>query len=467
MRVRPSRENGSSVLKSGKDSVRLWLRGWQIGNPSTVVGMLAASEATNGRYRMISVVWIPHALIAFGLYSPGAPDQQRLQPEQWKEDLAFLARAIPQHHANAFHSISSAQFDDAVNRLDRAIPSLTDHQVIVEMMRLVALIGDGHTKLGGGLDFISGRLPLRFEVFGDGVYVIAAAPQYGDILGRRVSRIGTTDVEEVLTRLNEVTSGDNAMTKLSRLPDSLVLPDLLCALGLAPNKDRVTVDVQTENDHQSSFEIGSVPFDASISWEEVKTKERPLYLRHTKDRYWAEWIPAHSLLYVQFNQVRNKHGESIAAFFKRVVALATEKKVAKFVLDLRHNGGGNGYFNQPVIESLSKSKYLNRPGRLFVIVGRSTFSVAVKLVTQLDRKTRAIFVGEPTGGSPNHYGDAKVFSLPNSKLELRVSSISWEDAGASDSATTIRPEIEALLSFDDFARGRDPSLDAILKYGRN
>lgn len=420
-----------------------------------------------GNDRMTAAVWIPGVVIAFGLYSPAATGQQRLRPEQWKEDLAFLARTISQHHAKPFHSISSAQFDRAVKRLDRAIPSLTDHKVIVEMMRLVASIGDGHTKLGGGLDFITGRLPLRFGVFRDGVYVVAAAARYGDILGRRVRQIGTTDVEEVLSRFKEITSGDNSMTKLNRLPDSLALPDLLCALDIAPNKDRVSVEVETAGDHRSSFEIGSVPWDASIRWREVAPKEQPLYLRHAKDRYWAEWIPAHSLLYVQFNQVRNKRGESIAAFFNRVVAMAVEKKAAMFVLDLRHNGGGNGFFIPPVIESLSKSEYLNQRGKLFVIVGRSTFSAAIKLATQLRRKTRAIFVGEPTGGAPNHYGDAKVFSLPNSKLELRVSSIFWEEAGASESATTIQPEIEAPLSFDDFARGRDPSLDAILKYGRN
>jgi len=30
----------------------------------------------------------------------------------------------------------------------------------------------------------------------------------------------------------------------------------------------------------------------------------------------------------------------------------------------------------------------------------------MQLVTDPERRTSAFFIGEPTGGSPNHYGDA-------------------------------------------------------------
>lgn len=38
-------------------------------------------------------------------------------------------------------------FEAAVQDLDRAIPSLTDAQVMVGLARIVALAGDGHTNL--------------------------------------------------------------------------------------------------------------------------------------------------------------------------------------------------------------------------------------------------------------------------------------------------------------------------------
>ena len=35
--------------------------------------------------------------------------------------------------------------------------------------------------------------------------------------------------------------------------------------------------------------------------------------------------------------------------------------------------------------------------------------------------TEAIFIGEPTGGRPNHFGEVKSFNLPNSGLSVRYS----------------------------------------------
>ena len=66
---------------------------------------------------------------------------------QWREDLAYLARELPRRHKNLFHTISRQQFDSALRALERKLPGLARHQVIVELARLVALVGDGHTNI--------------------------------------------------------------------------------------------------------------------------------------------------------------------------------------------------------------------------------------------------------------------------------------------------------------------------------
>src|SRR4030095_3419367 len=63
----------------------------------------------------------------------------------WREDLHYLARALPSRHAQAVHSVSREAFEAEVARLDDSIPTLNGDQVLVGFMRLVALIGDGHT----------------------------------------------------------------------------------------------------------------------------------------------------------------------------------------------------------------------------------------------------------------------------------------------------------------------------------
>src|SRR6266550_6708422 len=71
----------------------------------------------------------------------------QISSDAWREDLRYLARELPNHHANAFHTISREAFAGEVARLDAAIPSLPADEVLVGLMRVVALIGDGHTHL--------------------------------------------------------------------------------------------------------------------------------------------------------------------------------------------------------------------------------------------------------------------------------------------------------------------------------
>ena len=55
---------------------------------------------------------------------------------------------------------------------------------------------------------------------------------------------------------------------------------------------------------------------------------------------------------------------------------------------------------------------VDRPGRLFAIIGRVTFSAAANFATDLEQATSVTFAGEPMGGSPNLYGDTRPVDLP-------------------------------------------------------
>ncbi len=66
---------------------------------------------------------------------------------RWREDLAFLARELPLRHRNLYHTTPKPVFDSAFAALDRRLPALARHQVILELARIVALVGDGHTNV--------------------------------------------------------------------------------------------------------------------------------------------------------------------------------------------------------------------------------------------------------------------------------------------------------------------------------
>jgi hypothetical protein len=136
------------------------------------------------------------------------------------------------------------------------------------------------------------------------------------------------------------------------------------------------------------------------------------------------------------------------------------------VIDLRNNGGGSNNLNAPVFPGIVRRPEIDREDRLFVIIGRTTFSAASHLVTYLERFTHATFVGEPTGGSPNHFGDARPIDLPNSGLRAGASTIYWQNSlpVPFEERSWTAPEIAAQLRSRDWARGIDPALEAILSH---
>lgn len=192
----------------------------------------------------------------------------------------------------------------------------------------------------------------------------------------------------------------------------------------------------------------------------------PMYLRHPEQTHRFEWLPESGTLYVRSNTISNDGPETMADFYARVFAAADSLPLKRLVVDLRNNDGGNNFLNTPVFLGIVRRPVIDREDRLFVVIGRTTFSAASHLVTYLERFTHATFVGEPTGGSPNHYGDARPIDLSNSGLRPAASTIYWQNSlpVPFDERVWTAPDIAAQLTAADWARGIDPALEAILAH---
>ncbi len=134
------------------------------------------------------------------------------------------------------------------------------------------------------------------------------------------------------------------------------------------------------------------------------------------------------------------------------------------MIDLRRNNGGNTALLPPLIHGLIRSEQINQRGKLFVIIGRRTFSAAQNAATFIERHTNAIFVGEPTGSSPNFIGEDLIFTLPYSQLMANVSDFYWQSSWPMDYRAWIAPQIYRPPTFAAYRANRDPALEAILAY---
>jgi len=85
--------------------------------------------------------------LALLLFIPSASAMIPSEARDWQEDLRFMAKEMVRTHKNLYHSVSADAFATMVETLNARIPSLTRAEVIVEMAKIVAAVGDGHTNI--------------------------------------------------------------------------------------------------------------------------------------------------------------------------------------------------------------------------------------------------------------------------------------------------------------------------------
>ncbi len=309
-------------------------------------------------FKVLAISLICQIIFNIGIFAQQDSAPEDLTTDQWREDLRYLAEQMPKVHKNAFHTISKKQFEAAVKKLYKQIPSLKRHQIIVELSRLTAMIGDGHTDLWLGHDAIGfHQYPLRVYLFDEGLYLQAVESRYAEFVGNQIVKIGKLPAEKAFEKVSEILARDNEFYLKAYTPRYLNSPEILNALGIMDdmNKGEYTVRDKTgklttltfspgnTNDDLNSWSVEAPQNTFSDKFVNARKfdKNTPLYLKDVQDIFWYEYLPDSKMLYVKVNTIRNKSDETIEAFADRVFQVVDEKNVEKFVLDIRQNGGGN------------------------------------------------------------------------------------------------------------------------------
>jgi hypothetical protein len=205
--------------------------------------------------------------------------------------------------------------------------------------------------------------------------------------------------------------------------------------------------------------------DRWLTLPETLEPPAPLCERNRRLNFWFEPLPDERIVYAQINAIRDHPQQSLPAFGDQLVDLAEEAGYDRLVIDLRWNPGGNTLLEMPLLHRLIGSKKLNVRGRLFVIIGRATFSAAQNFTTLLERHTNAIFVGEPTGSSPTFVGETIEFQLPYSGYYANVSDLLWQSGWPMDERPWVAPQFFTPPTFAAYRANRDSALDAIRALG--
>lgn len=434
------------------------------------------------RYRVV----VTAGLLFLASWNGASVAGAAMQPEwvePWSEDLLFAAEQLEERHPNAFSSLTPEELREQINQLIERLPELEHHEVVVDLARIVALIGDGHTRLtlplAPGVDFMQGhsetpapalrelefhQYPIRLAIDDEGIWVRQASKPFRHLVGGRLLAIDGHPIEEVVAAVEPTIRHDNSMQVLQHLPMHLVLPEVLHARGVVEKREDASFTVETIQESTVTVELAPVPPGQEVEWValgQVTREPEPLSEALDERNFWFDYLKEDRMVYLQFNTVYDTPEETIRQFSERLLAFVEEHPVETLVIDLRNNRGGNQSLALPLLHAVLRSG-LDRGGQLFTIVGRTTFSAAMNFSLQMEEHTQTLFVGEPTGSKPNHFGDSRKVQLPNTKLTLRISSLYWQWS-PTDDRPWIAPHIEAPPSRRAELDGRDPAMEAVLE----
>lgn len=400
--------------------------------------------------------------------------QSGLSRADWQADLRFLQKTVHQDYSFLFKKTTAEKFDAAVEALFTEIPSLEEYEILAGFSRIVCSFQYGHTDISWrGSPVRYHMLPLNLYHFSDGIYIEGAHQDYETMLGTRILKIEGMPVEKALEAIRPLVPVENEQYFKAYGLSMLLIPEALHAQKVTKTlKKNISMTLERDG---NSFEQSFAAVDAYLvprqygltqekdDWRSARDQSStPYYLKNLDKIYYYEYLAGEKTLYVRHSQIQDEPGDPIPAFYERVFDFIEKNDVERLVLDVRLNGGGNNYKNKPIVTGIIRSEKINQPGKLFVIIGRRTFSACQNLVNELSNYTNATFVGEPTSENINFYGDNRRIALPKSNTPVFLSFAWWQDKPQWENADWLAPNLAVEMSFEDYHDNRDPVLDAII-----
>jgi hypothetical protein len=438
-------------------------------------------------------------LAALALAGRGARAQTFVPAEDrvraWREDLDSSVAVFLHKRDRTFSPVARAAFERDVAQLRDSAATLRDDQIVVRLAADVARSGNAHTRLYLARNRSAvRRYPLRVWWFDDGLYVVRTDSQHRALLGGKVARIAGRSPQALARAVGHLYAG-NASWQQYMSTYTMTSPEILRGLDLIAN-DTLDVEVVSRSDRRRvRSRITPLPLvrgnDATEAWWDLApqhpgrgarwvsalaadTARLPLYLLNPEKNYWFTYLAAERTLYLSYQRSADQEGgEPTSAFGDRFLAEVRDRDPRKLVIDVRFNTGGDLTKSEAFLKSVAALPLARERGRLFVIVGRATFSAGIYAAALLKELAPVTVVGEPVGDRLDFWSEGGNYVMPNSKLSLHYadrfhsySPAEYPERRPYDrdlSVKTLAPDLPVHLTAAEYFAGRDPALAQILR----
>lgn len=385
-----------------------------------------------------------------------------------RAEVEALRRFAETTHPRGREAAADADWRARWDALAGEADTLSDGAYFIRTRRALGWFKDGHTTVLP-FEFTGGPppgvfqlgLPLRVTAFHDGLYVVAAKDEAAPLLGARITRVGGTDAVSLVRTIATQWCGNDAWAHRFS-GHNVNSPALLEGMGVTRSASDAIVFEGMRGRRRVRASL-SPRRDAGSSLQEVMRTQAPRE-RWEASVGFGNYVRVEGRsVYISCNDMADVDGKTFVEFTRECFAAMENASADRLIFDVRRNGGGNNFWPEPLRKRILRSRF-NRPGGLYVLTSPMTFSAAQNPTSRLERDSFALFVGEPTGGAPNHYGDAQTITGAASGLTSMVSTIPWFDSYPMDDREWILPDLPAPVTFADWLSGADRALEIAMTH---
>ena len=383
-------------------------------------------------------------------------------------DLAW--HAIQTGHRYPWHTTDPVAFAERRGELERSIASQPLPVARFELARWIATIGDGHT-LVPLLPLSQDRfcdesprryLPLRFELFDNGLFVVGADRRFARFVGMKVRTLGGRPVSQALEIAQSALPRRTRGFAQEYAPEWLMSEDVLSGGGLLSGDGTLSVGIG----HLSPQQVPLVAC-SRFDWLHSRTdgpvmRENWRFAPDPSADFRGDLMSMNKgVLHIFELRVpdRNKAGN----YFRTL--LRGPPNDGNLIIDLRNTIGGDGTMIEPLFEALADRFGADWAARTVVLQGRRTHSAGIMLLSAL-RKAGVASFGQATGDAPSHYGETQAVRLPSFGTMLLYASDFYDTDRPGDGRANILPDHRISFMAGDYFAGRDPTMVAARTHER-
>ncbi len=402
---------------------------------------------------------------------------QEISSQDWETDLNFLRSELPKKHNNLFFSLSKAEFNAVIDDIIESLDKDSDVETMIRIQSLLSKVEDSHTKIG--LRKFKKKfkiLPFSVRSFSDGYYITSTSKDRYSILDKKIKSVNGYEIDQIEDSLKTLfVAENNAMIRTN--VEIFLNDDVYYKYFGFSNHDSQKYELELE-DTKGNIERFEVPVVDNVSKNQriyTKRKNIPFFRNGSGESFKDFYFEDDNIYFIQYNKCTSKetvqkYGDKDSAhkfpsfdeFKEKVLAKLSNEKIDKVIFDVRFNKGGSSYLAESLIDQIALDDNINQDGKLFVIIGKDTFSSAIFNAIYFKNNTNAILIGEETAGKPNHYGNIGVFTLPYSNIDIVYSKNYY--TLTEENLNSLIPEIEVKETFNDYKEGIDPALEYVKNY---